>query len=148
MKMRITIFVVVLSFLVLPNLCLAQNPKNLELAGKANVLSNDCRLDGNCTLDEFVNFLTFKGQGFLAGAGTFALLMFVVGGVYWIISAGSPDKVEKGKKIMVGALIGIAIIFGAFLMIKVLEDTLEVQPGFRPEEMRASENSGTTGTGD
>lgn len=142
MKKTILILFVLfcLGLLVLPNIGRAQNPKNLKFAGDAKVLSDDCRLRGNCTLDEFVNFLTFKGQGLLAMAGTTALLMFVFGGVYWIISAGSQDKVEKGKKIMVGALIGIAIIFGAFLMIKVLEDTLGVETKFRPAGMEKDIN--------
>ena len=135
------LIILCLGVLILPNIGGAQNPKNLE--GEKEVLSDDCRLSGNCTLDEFVRFLTYRGNLLVAGAGTFALLFFVIGGVYWILSAGSPDKVEKGKKIMLGAVIGIVIIFCSWLIIKVVEDTLGVEKGFRPEGMEASEK--TTG---
>ena len=75
--MRITIFVILLSFLILPNFCLAQNPSNLENAGKAGAVSDDCRLRGDCTLDDFVYFLVFRAYGLLPGIGAFALLFFV-----------------------------------------------------------------------
>jgi len=127
-----------LSFLVLPSLVLAEEFHLIDY-GK-----DVCLKEGNCDLDDVQGLLVGTVDKILAFVGSLALLMFVIGGVYWIISGGSSEKVEIGKKIMVGAVIGIAIVFGAFLMIKVLEDTLGVDNKFRPEGMKASENS-TTG---
>jgi len=43
--------------------------------------------------------------------GAIALLMFVYGGFLWLTSGGSPDKVKKGKDVMVWAAIGLVIVF-------------------------------------
>lgn len=127
--------IAILSFLVLPRMGLAQKP----FVPPGQGVSEECQITGNCTLDEFVNFIIFRGKVLIPGIGTFALIMFVVGGIYWVISAGSPDKVERGKKIMIGAIIGIIIMFGAWLGIKVLQDMLGVEDWARPAGMKQSD---------
>lgn len=43
-------------------------------------------------------------------SGSVALLMFVIGGFYYITSAGSDEKVKKGKEYIRNAVIGLIII--------------------------------------
>ncbi len=43
-------------------------------------------------------------------AGAVAVLMLVIGGVRYIISAGNPTQAEGAKKTIIYALVGIAII--------------------------------------
>jgi len=50
--------------------------------------------------------------------GSLALLMFIYGGFTWMTSAGSPEKVTKGKGIMVWATIGLAVIFSSYALVK------------------------------
>jgi len=76
---------------------------------KTNV--NDCGLDA--VLQVIVN----SSKLIVAFAGSAALLMFIYGGTLWIIAAGSPEKIEKGKTAMASAVIGIAIILGAWLIV-------------------------------
>jgi len=47
-------------------------------------------------------------------SGSLALAVFVWGGFMWLTSGGSPDKIEKGKKMLVWAVMGLALIFGAY----------------------------------
>jgi hypothetical protein len=47
-------------------------------------------------------------------AGAIALVMFVYGGIMWIISQGEEKKVEDAKKILTNAAIGLVLIFGAY----------------------------------
>ncbi|MFA4831587.1 MAG: pilin [Candidatus Gracilibacteria bacterium] len=54
----------------------------------------------------------------LGVVGSLALLMFIYGGFTWMTSAGSPDKVTKGKGIMVWAAIGLAVIFSSYALVK------------------------------
>ena len=56
--------------------------------------------------------------------GSLALLMFIYGGFTWMTSAGSPDKVTKGKGIMVWAAIGLAVIFSSYALVKFVIDGL------------------------
>jgi len=46
-----------------------------------------------------------------------AILMVIYGGIMMIFSSGSPARVTSGKKILMSAIIGFAIVFGASLII-------------------------------
>lgn len=60
-------------------------------------------------------------------SGSIALLMFVYGGVLWLTSRGNADQVEKGKKAIVWAVIGLAIIFGGYAILRTLFTALGAQ---------------------
>lgn len=60
-------------------------------------------------------------------AGSISLLMFVIGGVMYIASAGSPDKVSKATSILTYAVIGLAIILLAGVAVKFLINKLTAQ---------------------
>lgn len=50
-------------------------------------------------------------------SGSIAILMVVYGGVTWLTSGGSTDKITKGKNVLVWATIGLAVIFGAYSLV-------------------------------
>lgn len=50
----------------------------------------------------------------LGVSGSLALLMFVYGGLIWLTASGEPGKIDKGRKTLIWATIGIAVLFGAF----------------------------------
>jgi hypothetical protein len=57
---------------------------------------------------------------FTGVAGSIALLMFVYGGITWVSSGGSAERIETGKKAMVYAVIGLTIIFGSYAILRAL----------------------------
>ncbi|KPJ84831.1 hypothetical protein AMJ57_05350 [Parcubacteria bacterium SG8_24] len=69
--------------------------------------------DLNCVLQTFDNIAKL----ILGVTGSFALLMFVYGGFIMLTSAGSQEKVSKGKTILTNAVIGIVIIMTAGYLI-------------------------------
>ena len=62
-------------------------------------------------IDVVVDFALFKL------APPLALLMLIIGGGMFMLSAGNPQTVTTGKKIIESVLIGIVIIYGAYLFI-------------------------------
>jgi len=50
----------------------------------------------------------------LGVVGSIALLMFVYGGLVWMTSAGSSEKVKNGRDILIWSAIGMAVIFSAY----------------------------------
>ncbi len=50
--------------------------------------------------------------------GSLALLMFIFGGITWMTSAGSPEKIKKGRDILVWTSIGLAIVFFSYAIVK------------------------------
>ncbi len=60
----------------------------------------------------------------LGYVGSVALLMFVVGGLMWMTSMGSEQRVKKGKDILTWSAFGLVIIFTAYALLKFVFDVL------------------------
>jgi hypothetical protein len=63
-------------------------------------------------------------NGVMGVVGSLALLMFVYGGLLWMTSGGSQDKVKKGKDIILWSAIGMVVIFGAYALTQFVITTL------------------------
>lgn len=50
--------------------------------------------------------------------GSLALVMFIYGGLTWMISGGNTEQVTKGKQIIIWATLGIAVIFTAYALVR------------------------------
>jgi len=50
-------------------------------------------------------------------SGSAALLMFVYGGFLWLTSGGDKTRIDKGKKTLTWAIIGIVVIFAAYIIV-------------------------------
>ncbi len=61
-------------------------------------------------------------------SGAVALLMFVWGGVQWLISGGSAERVKAGKNTLTWATIGLVVIFTAYVLVNLVVKTLEGKP--------------------
>ncbi len=69
--------------------------------------------------------------GFL---GIAAVIMILYGGYIWMTAAGNAEKIERAKKTLIGAVIGLAIVISAFAIVnfainKLLEATGVTQTG-------------------
>lgn len=86
--------------------------------------------EGNCgdySLNDFIS-LAIKISDYILGiVGSLALLAFVYGGIVFLISGGSSEKVEKGKQILLGAVIGLAVVFASYTIIQFTMSALGVQ---------------------
>ena len=60
-----------------------------------------------------------KNAFVLAGVISFILLIF--GGFQVIVGAGDPKKLEKGRGAIIGAVIGLLLVFGSFWIIQIIE---------------------------
>lgn len=69
------------------------------------------------TADQFIGNLIFY-LSYLIGFVTTAL--FLIGALYVVIARGQPDKMEKGKKLMIESLIGMAIVLGAYAILRTV----------------------------
>ena len=64
-------------------------------------------------------------RAMLSISGSIALLMFIWGGFLWLISAGEPEKVKKGKDAMKWATFGLVVIVGAYMIVNTIVKALE-----------------------
>lgn len=56
----------------------------------------------------------------LSVVGSIALLMFVYGGFLWLTSRGDAKLVTKGKDTMMWAILGLVIIFSAYVIVRTV----------------------------
>jgi len=73
--------------------------------------------DVNALIARIINFV-------LSLVGSVSLLMFVYGGLTWMTSAGKSDQVKKGKDIIVWSIIGLAIVFSSYILVKFVVTSL------------------------
>jgi len=58
--------------------------------------------------------------------GALALLMMVYGGITLIFSHANPEDIKKGGGIIMAAIMGLIIVFGAYILVQFLGDALVV----------------------
>ncbi len=100
------IFIVFLAVIfLLPHTALAQTEygvNDLVDAG-VNLTSGDIRTTIAAIINVFLGFL-----------GVIAVVIILYGGFIWMTSQGNPEKIDKAKKLIVSAAIGIAIILASW----------------------------------
>ncbi|MBI2552298.1 hypothetical protein HYW17_03320 [Candidatus Uhrbacteria bacterium] len=86
--------------------------------------------------------------GFL---GVVALILILWGGYLWMTSAGNEEQIEKAKKVLIDATIGLAIILSAYgivlFVLRALTSGLEAPPLPPPSAAAARVGGGALGSG-
>ena len=62
-------------------------------------------------------YLTTALNLLLGAAGVFSFIYLLWGGVQWVTAGGDKDAVEKARKKIIGALIGLAIVFSSYAIL-------------------------------
>ena len=63
-----------------------------------------------------LTFLNF----FLGFLGLISVIMIIYGGILYVTAAGEQERVDKGKKIIMYAIVGIVIILLAFALVNTI----------------------------
>jgi hypothetical protein len=77
------------------------------------------------TLNDFLLVIKNIAVKFLLPiVGTLFVIMFIIGGMQYITSAGNPTQAESGKKTLTAAIIGIVIIALSYTIIAIFSNLL------------------------
>ncbi|MBI4121963.1 MAG: hypothetical protein HY461_01390 [Parcubacteria group bacterium] len=72
------------------------------------------------------------------GVAVFALVVYA--GALWILAAGNEDKIEQSKRILKGAVLGLIIVFSAWVIVKFVLSNLDTAiTGEAPPEAPAAD---------
>lgn len=52
--------------------------------------------------------------------GSITLLMFVYGGLIWLTSSGSSEKIKKGRDVILWSAVGLAVIFSSYALVALV----------------------------
>lgn len=87
--------------------------------------------EGDCrSVSVFVTLLINIANYLFSIVGALALLFFIYGGFTLILSRGATEQVKKGKDIMVAAVIGLIIVFGAYMLVRFLGTAIGLKGGY------------------
>ena len=81
---------------------------------------------GNYQLNDLVRIATKVAEIILGIVGSLALLAFVAGGLMMMLSAGNPEWVTRGKQTLIGAVIGLTIVFTSYTIIYFVFNALGI----------------------
>jgi len=71
-------------------------------------------------IDNIINFILTCLTPIAAG------FMIIIGGIYLLIAGGSPELFDKAKKVLTGAVIGLVVIFVAWVFLNTFFDYIGV----------------------
>ena len=111
-----------------PNLAAAQTNGNCEklydqfnftgyINGEKKTQNTVEGLPRFCSAPQIINFVI---KLILYFAGSFAVLFIMVGGFLYVTSAGNEEQAEKGRKILINAVIGLVVIIMAFAIVQII----------------------------
>lgn len=57
-------------------------------------------------------------------SGTITVLFLIIGGFWYLTSAGNEEQAEKGKKTLINSVIGLVVIILAFTIVRIVAATI------------------------
>ncbi len=110
--------------LLIVNTVNAQNPPVNPPGNPPVNNNNNVTLTNPLTSDDPAVIIGNIIKGILGLTGVIALAAFVAGGVIWMTSGGNPERVKKGRDILVWAVIGLFIVFSSYSILRYVFDVL------------------------
>lgn len=95
-----------------------KSAKNADYLGGAIPNCTDLNKKGCNDVTVFLTSAIGIGAYVFGIIGALALVMFVYGGIIWITASGNPEKVKQGMGIFMSAVIGLIIVFSAYMIVK------------------------------
>jgi amino acid transporter len=88
--------------------------------------------EGECrSISIFVILLLNIANYLFSIVGALALLFFIYGGFVLILSQGSSEQTQKGKDIIIAAVIGLVVVFSAYILVRFLGEALDLDKAYR-----------------
>lgn len=118
--------------------CCKAKSGNTTPTGNSGLVPNEggCTINGkyhsNCgnyQLNDFIQIGINISDNILKMVGSLALFAFILGGIMFLISAGNVERVAQAKKIIIGAVIGIVIVFTSWIIIGFVFTALGISTG-------------------
>lgn len=122
-KLSIIFLLIINIFFFLGALTAKAEPLLNANSGNLNK-DTECMKNGKCELNDFMQIALNVSELILGLVGSLSLLAFVVGGVMWMLSAGNAEMVTRGKNTIIGAVIGLVIVFTSFMIIQLVYKSL------------------------
>jgi len=115
-KNKAILTIILVSALLLPNVCFAALRLNLTYPEFAGYTLNEAT-----DINEIVAWLYYF---IVSISGFSAFAMLVKGGFMWLSSAGNPTVLGEAKDIITSAILGLILVLASFLILQVINPEL------------------------
>lgn len=72
------------------------------------------------------DYVSFAVNVLLGLAGVLAFLYLLWGGVQWITAGGDKDGVDKGRRKILQALIGLSVVFSVYVVVAIINTLFDI----------------------
>lgn len=117
------IFFSLISFVPMPASAAIEDPIVFEPQIGIPGFNTDTTLSENNTSYIIKLIKAFYDYGLSIG-GILAAVVLMAGGLIWLTSGGSSDKITQAKGLMIGSIVGIALLFGAWIILNTINPNL------------------------
>ncbi len=124
-KFPIILFIAIFAFSIFVFTARADDGLLPEQTGpnKCPVGVDNC---GNYSLNDMVSIAIKISQFILGIVGSLSLLAFIAGGLMMMLSGGNAELVTRGKQTIIGAVIGLVIVFTSYAIIYFVFESLGI----------------------
>ncbi len=129
LKNKTILTIILVSALLLPNVCFADLRLNLEYPEFGGY-----KLEEDTNINEIIAWLYYF---IISISGISAFAMLVKGGFMWLSSAGNPSALGEAKDIITSAILGLILILASFLILQVINPELTT---LKIEELQSLKN--------
>ena len=106
--------------LTTPNKALAQTEKWEDLEQDIGGSAGYCVVDGVATIQGTMCLLANLLSVALTFIGLAGFIMMIVGSLTWLVSGGNSQNLEKAKKTMTFAIIGLVVALSSYIIINII----------------------------
>lgn len=99
-------------------------PEGLEGSTGVCLPPNPYKNRGIAGADTVVGLVTIILKALLFLGGIIAVVFIVIGGFWYMTAGGDEEQVEKGRKALVNAAIGLVVIILAYTMVTIITNAL------------------------
>ncbi|MFH1254897.1 MAG: hypothetical protein V1667_00250 [bacterium] len=116
-KFPIILFLAIFAFSIFVFTARADDGLLPEQTGKGPACPAGVANCGNYSLNDMASIAIKISQFILGIVGSLSLLAFVAGGLMMMLSGGNAELVTRGKQTIIGAVIGLTIVFTSYTII-------------------------------
>lgn len=106
------------------DICKSTSCTNKEVGPFMQSISSACGNSGTCSLEDIMIVFANTGNYVIGLIGAVVLLMYIIGGIYFITSGGNAERRNKGKEYLKKSTIGLLIVMSAWLIVTFLLKSL------------------------
>jgi hypothetical protein len=107
--------------LFLPSPIWAQTTKSWDIL-QTELGGGDCVIDGVATIQGTMCVLANVLSVSLTVIGLAGFVMMIVGSLTWLLSGGNSQNVEKARKTMTFAIVGLVVALSSYMIIRLIAE--------------------------